>query len=256
MRLAAENLRDSLLALPKVSHIELQGARDREITIELSEEELRRNRLKMSDIRQAIRRASLNLTFGELRTDAGGVVLQVVAKRKYSREFKDIPLITRLDGTVVTLGDVARIRDGFVDENVLTELDGTPGVFLRISATGRQSTKEVRNIVVGFLESYSPPGHVSVEVWDDKVDLTVERLTRILGNAVIGAVLVFICLIAVFDLRVAFWTTFGIPLAFVGSLIFFTPADLTLNMGTLFAFFLMVGIVVDDAVGGGETPPP
>ncbi len=253
LRLAAENLRDSLLALPKVSHIEFQGARDREIAIELSEEELRRNRLDIADIGQAIRRASLNLTFGELRTDAGGVVLQVVAKRKYSEEFKDIPLITRLDGTVVTLGDVARIRDGFVDENVLTELDGTPGVFLRISATGRQSTREIRNTVLGFLESYSPPGHVSVEVWDDRVDLTVERLTRILGNAVIGAVLVFVCLVAVFDLRLAFWTTFGIPLAFIGSLIFFTPADLTLNMGTLFAFFLMVGIVVDDAVVVGES---
>ena len=63
----------------------------------------------------------------------------------------------------------------------------------------------------------------------------------------------FICLVAVFDLRVAFWMTFGIPLAFVGSLVFFAPADLTLNMGTLFAFFLMVGIVVDDAVVVGES---
>ena len=253
LRLAAEDLRDSLLALPKISHIEFQGARDREITIELSEEDLRRNRLRISDVRQAIRRASLNLTFGELRTDAGGVVLQVVAKRKYSAEFKDIPLITRLDGTVVTLGDVARVRDGFVDENVLTEVDGTPAIFLRISATSRQSTKEIRNIVLGFFESYSPAGQISVEVWDDRVELTIERLTRIVGNAAIGAVLVFICLVAVFDLRVAFWTTFGIPLAFVGSLVFFTPADLTLNMGTLFAFFLMVGIVVDDAVVVGES---
>ncbi len=253
LRLVAEHLHDSLLALPAVSHIRLEGARDREITIELGEEELRRNRLKIGDISQAIRCASLNLTFGELRTDAGGVVLQVAAKRKYSAEFKDIPLITRLDGTVVTLGDVARIRDGFADEAVLTELYGTPAVFLRISATGRQSTRETRNAVVEFLGGYRAPDHVAVEVWDDKVDLTVERLTRILGNAVIGAVLVFICLVAVFDLRVAFWTSFGIPLAFVGSLIFFAPADMTLNMGTLFAFFLMVGIVVDDAVVVGES---
>ena len=253
LRLAAENLRDSLLALPIVSHIQLEGTRDREITIELNEDDLRRYRLQISDIRQAIRRASLNLTFGELRTDAGGVVLQVVAKRKFGSEFKNIPLITQFDGTVVTLGDVARIRDGFVDENVLTESGGVPAVFLRISATSRQSTKEIRNTVVEFLGGYNPPGHVSVDVWDDKVELTIERLTRILGNAAIGVVLVFICLVAVFDLRMAFWTTFGIPLAFVGSLIFFAPADLTLNMATLFAFFLMVGIVVDDAVVVGES---
>ena len=253
LRLAAEGLRDRLLALPGVSHIKLEGTRDREITIELSEEELRRNRLKISDIKQAIRRASLNLTFGELRTEARSVVLQVVAKRKHSQEFTDIPLIARLDGTVVTLGDIARIRDGFVDENILTELDGVPAVFLRVSATGRQSTREIRNSIIAFLEGYNPPGQVSVGVWDDKVQLTIERLTRIVGNAVIGAILVFVCLIAVFDLRVAFWTSFGIPLAFVGSLIFFAPADMTLNMGTLFAFFLMVGIVVDDAVVVGES---
>ncbi len=253
LRLAAESLRDALLALPTVSHIRMEGTRDREITIELSEEELRRHRLKIDDIRQAISRDSLNLTFGELRTDAGGVVLQVVAKREHSAEFKDIPLITRLDGTVVTLGDVARIRDGFVDENVLTETAGVPAVFLRITATGKQSTKEMRNAVVEFLGGYSPPAHVSVGIWDDKVEATVERLTRIFANSAIGAALVFICLVAVFDLRVAFWTTFGIPLAFIGSLIFFAPAGLTLNMGTLFAFFLMIGIVVDDAVVVGES---
>ena len=253
LRLAAERLRDSLLAQPTVSHVDLEGTRDREITVELSEEELRRNRITIGDIRQAIQRASLNLTFGELRTEAGGVVLQVVEKRRYSGEFRDIPLITRLDGTMITLGDVARIRDGFVDENVLTEVDGRPAVFLRISATGGQSTSEVRDTVVGFLDTYTPPGHVSVDVWDDRVELTIERLTRIVGNAAVGAVLVFICLVAVFDLRVAFWTTFGIPLSFVGSLIFFAPGDQTLNMGTLFAFFLMVGIVVDDAVVVAES---
>ena len=253
LRLAAEQLRNRLMGLPAVSHVQLAGTRNREITIELSEEELRRHLLKMSDINQAIRRASLNLTFGELRTDAGGVVLQVVEKRKYGREFKDIPLVTKLDGTVITLGDVARIRDGSVDERVVTEMNGVPAVLLRISASGRQSVKEIRNRVSEFLRGYNPSEDVSVDVWDDKAQLTIERLTRIVGNAVIGAVLVFICLVSVFDLRVAFWTAFGIPLAFVGSLIFFAPADMTLNMGTLFAFFLMVGIVVDDAVVVGES---
>ena len=253
LRLSAENLRDSLLALPAVAHVHLSGTRDREIAIELSEEELRRHGLKVKDISRAVRRASLNLTFGELRTDAGGVVLQVVAKRRYSEEFRDIPLITRLDGTVVTLGDVARIRDGFADTNVITELDGVPAVFVKVNASGRQSGLEIQNAVNDFLLGYTPPENVAVDVWDDKVEVVIERLTRILANAVIGAILVFVCLVSVFDLRLAFWTSFGIPLAFAGSLMFFAPADMTLNMGTLFAFFLMVGIVVDDAVVVGES---
>ena len=253
LRFAAEDLRDRLLALPGVSHVQLAGTRDKEIRIELGEEELRRHRLQIADIKRAIRRASLNLTFGELRTDAGGVVLQVVEKRKHGTEFKDVPLIAKLDGTVITLGDVASIHDSFVDEKVLTELDGVPVVLVRISASGRQSVKEISNAVSKFMESYDLPESISAGVWQDRVELTIERLTRIVGNAVIGAVLVFICLVSVFDLRLAFWTSFGIPLAFVGSLIFFAPADMTLNMGTLFAFFLMVGIVVDDAVVVGES---
>ena len=188
LRFAAEDLRDRLLALPGVSHVQLAGTRDKEIRIELGEEELRRHRLQIADIKRAIRRASLNLTFGELRTDAGGVVLQVVEKRKHGTEFKDVPLIAKLDGTVITLGDVASIHDSFVDEKVLTELDGVPVVLVRISASGRQSVKEIRNAVSKFLESYDLPESISAGVWQDRVELTIERLTRIVGNAVIGAV--------------------------------------------------------------------
>ncbi len=253
LRLAAESLRDGLIELPSVSQVTLMGTRDREISIELSEEELRRNGLSINEISDATRRASLNLTFGELRTDAGGVILHTVSKRQFGEEFADIPLITRLDGTIVTLGDVAEIRDGFVDEDIITRVDGEPSVLVRIDAAEQQSIVKMGQEIRSWLADYAPPVGVTVQLWNDRAGEAVERISRIIRNAVIGTILVFVCLVLSFDLRVAIWVTAGIPLSFIGSLLFFGVADMTLNLATMFAFFIMVGIVVDDAVVVGES---
>ena len=253
LRLAAEELRDRVLALPSVSQVSLRGTQDREITIELNEEELRRHHLSIAGVSTSVRRSSINLTMGEIRTDAGSVVLYAVAKRRAGPDFEDIPLITQLDGTVVTLGDVATIRDGFVDEDVVTEVNGRPAVLVRIAATDQQSVVDMADDIRGLLANYAPPDGVSIGIWSDSAGPIFHRLLEIVKNGVIGTILVFICLVLVFELRVAFWITVGIPLSFVGSLLFFEAADLTLNLGTLFGFFLLVGIVVDDSVVVGES---
>ena len=253
LRLAAEGVRDELLELASVSQVTLEGARDREITIELSEEELRRNRLLINDVVDAVRRASLNLTFGELRTDAGSVVMHTVSKRQWGEEFEEIPLITRLNGTIVKLGDVATIRDGFADRDLVSEFNGESAIFVRVSASGDQSFLEIAGDIDGLLADYQAPPGVSIDIWNDQAEPIFSRISNIVQNGVIGVVLVFLCLVFVFDLRVATWITVGIPLSFVGSLLFFGPADLTLNMGTMFAFFLLIGVVVDDAVVVGES---
>ena len=167
LRLAAEDLRDSVLALPSVSQVGLKGTRNREITIELSEEELRRHSLTIAEVSRKVRRASLNLTMGEIRADTGSVILQTVAKRSVGQDFEDIPLITQTDGTIVTLGDIATIRDGFVDEDVVTEVNGHPAVFVRVDATEEQSVVEMADDIRTLLAVYSPPEGVSVSIWND-----------------------------------------------------------------------------------------
>ena len=253
LRLAAESVRSELLELPSVSMVTLRGTRDREIAIELSEEELRRNDLSIAEVSAAVRRASLNLTFGELRTEAGGVVLHTVAKRSIGEEFEGIPLITRLNGTIVTLGDVARIRDGFVDDDIVSEVDGTPTVFVRVEATEQQSLVDMGDDIRSWLAGYDPLRDVAISVWNDRAQQTIERMSAIARNGLAGVVLVFVLLLLVFDLRAATWITIGIPFSFLGSLLFFGPANLTLNIGTLIGFFLMIGLVVDDALVVGES---
>ena len=253
LRIAAESVRSELLQLPTVSQVELRGTRDREISIEVNEEALRRNNLTIRRIANAVQRESLNVTFGELRTDAGGVILHTIAKREVGEDFRDIPLLTRLDGTILRLGDVAEVRDGFVDEETITRFNGQPAVLVRVDAAEEQSIVELSEEIRGWLDTFKAPRDVAIDVWSDSAKPAFDRLTDIIKNGVIGALLVFICLVIVFDLRVALWIAVGIPLSFVGSLIFFGAADLTLNMGTVFAFFLLVGIVVDDAVVVGES---
>ena len=253
LRRAAEEVHSELLELPSICQVRLLGTRDREISIELSEEALLRNNLSIALVANAVQRVSLNLTFGDLRTESGGVVLHTVGKRSMGDEFDSIPLLTRLDGSIVTLGDVKRIRDAFVDEDVVSRVNDIPAVLVRVEATERQSVVWMAADIRSWLAAYEPFGDVSVSVWNDPAEPALARLSGILRNGVIGAVLVLVLLVLVFDLRAAVWITLGVPLSFIATLIFFEPASLTLNLGTMIAFFLMIGLVVDDALVVGES---
>ena len=253
LRSEAEELKKQLLSLSGVTIVEIDGGREREISIELDEEALRKHRLNINDISRKIQSNSLNLSLGNLRTSAGDISLNIIAKRNVGDDFRNIPLITRLDGTVVRVEDVAVIRDSFVDERVTSELNGLPVIFVKVEAESNHSEQEISNTVKEFLAGYKPSERISLEIWYDNAATTIDNLVGVLDNAIVGIVLVFLCLVMVFDLRAAFWITLGIPLSFIGALILFQPAGLTLDLGTLIAFFLLIGIVVDDAVVVGES---
>ena len=253
LRSAAEQARTELQQFPSLSQISLRGARDREVTIELSEEALRRHDLSLSRVAAVVRRDSVNLSFGQLRTDSGDVVLHSLGKRTVGEEFADIPLITSSTGAIVTLGDVADISDGFADENIVSTLDGKPAVFVRVNSLEGTSIADITGHVRDWLDSYEPPPNVEVSIWNDQAETALERLAGIMRNSAIGLVLVFLLLILVFDLRVAVWITAGIPVSFIGAVAFFGLAGLTFNVFTIFGFFLLIGLVVDDALVVGES---
>ncbi len=253
LRIAAEEVQHELLELPEISQqVELKGIRDREITIELNDEELRRYNLSFAEIASKINRDSINLSFGELNTDSGAIVLHSISKRTTGEEFENIPIIKKLNGSVITLGQIATVTDGFADYEIHSELSGIPTVFANVTAEESQSIDEIRESVLSWLAKKSFPEHIKVAIWNDRAGFTLEQMGRHISNSLIGLVIVFICLVAIFDLRLATWITVGIPLSFIGALLLFPTIDLTVNLSTVFAFFLMIGIVVDDAVVVGE----
>ena len=253
LRGAGEALRADLLALPSVSFVSLAGTRDREIQIELSEEALRRYRLTIGEVVRRIRGSSVNTTGGEVRTDAGDVVISTLAKRETAEEFRGIVLLARADGSLVRIRDVATVRDGFEEAEVAATIDGRPAVFVRVHAGAGQPPQEVAEEVKAFLEGYAPPSGADISLWEDETRIIDSRLSRMSRNGLFGAVLVFVALLLIFDLRMSLWIAVGIPVAFLGSFLLFDAFGLTVNVLTLFAFFLVTGIVVDDAIVVGES---
>jgi multidrug efflux pump subunit AcrB len=179
----------------------------------LSEEELRRYGLSLAEVANTVRRASLNITSGELTTEAGSVVLHTVAKRARGEDFAGIPVFTALDGTIVTLGDVAEIHDEFVEGEVMARVDGVPAVFVRVGLIEGQSIVQIADEVRHWLADYRAPRDVDVDVWNDMAQPHLNRFASLARTGVAGVILVFILLILVFDLRAAVWITVGIPLS-------------------------------------------
>ena len=252
LRLAAEDLQEALLTLPSVASAELEWAAERQITIEFSEEALREHSLTIAEVVSTVRNASADLTSGELHTGAGSLVLRVDERRHRGEEFEDIVLMARPNGAMVRLKDVATVRDAFDDTRPVFELDGVPALFVSARARGDASEIGLAAEARAFLASYMAPAGTTVAIWDDgSADLSA-RINALVNTGLLSLALVFIVLALAFDFRLAFWIALGLPTAFLGAMLLFPAFGLTINLATLFALILAIGIVVGDAVVVGE----
>ncbi len=254
LKQTAERIRDDLAALPEVTNVEVFGARADEITIEVSEAAMRRHQLTFDEVSGAVRRASLDLPGGVLKTQAGDVRLRTFGQARSEEEFARLPLLTRSDGMRLAVGDVARIEDGFEESERSLRFDGEPALLVRVYRVGSQSALEISEAVktwVAEAEARLPAG-VSLRVYDDDARILRGRLETLTRNAQSGLLLVLFCLALFLRVRLAFWVSAGIPISFLGALWLMPGFDATLNLVSLFGFILVLGILVDDAIVVGE----
>jgi len=251
----AERAREGLAALPAISQVELAAVRPWELTIEVAEDALRRHALTFDDVARAVRAGSLDLPGGAIRSDAGQTLLRVEGQAYRAEEFAALAVLARPDGTRVTIGDVARVVDGFADDDLAARFDGKPAALLRVFRVGDQDaiavTAAVRDWVAGEGRAMLPPG-VQMATWRDESVILKGRIDLLFGNALQGLALVFLILALFLQLRVAVWVAVGIPVAFLGATALMPVFDVSVNMISLFAFLLVLGIVVDDAIVVGE----
>ncbi|MYD96707.1 MAG: efflux RND transporter permease subunit [Gammaproteobacteria bacterium] len=252
LRRGAEDLEQALLGLPAVSLVSLSGARDYEIAIEVREEDLRRYDLTIDHVAAAIRRSSLNLSSGELRTDAGDVLLRTNLKRERGDEFEDIVVRARPDGAILRVGDVATVRDGFADVDLLNEYNGRQSVFVRVQKSEAEDVLVIADAIKELLSTYQPPAGIDVAIWEDQTVILDARLNLLVRNGVLGFALVFLFLVVMLDLRLAMWVAMGVPISFLGAFLLFDFLAVNINMVSLFALIMVLGVVVDDAVVVGE----
>jgi multidrug efflux pump subunit AcrB len=253
----AQEVRDELMAIPSVNQVQNLGDRDYEISIEVSEHVLRQYALTMSEISAAVRNSSVDLPGGTINTSGGNILLRTEGQVYTGQEFATLVLRTYPDGTRLTLGDIATINDGFVEVDGYSRHNGQPTALLRVLAGGEQNELATAAAVNEYIERKSetlPPG-VTMEAWIDRAYYLQGRLDLMTKNMVQGALLVFLVLTLFLRLKVAAWVIVGIPITFFGALWLMpiTPLPVTINMISLFAFILVLGIVVDDAIIIGES---
>ncbi len=252
LRSNSEAILEQLLALPDVTLVSLEGARDYEIAIEVSEQALRQFNLSMNDVAVAIRKSSVNLSAGELRTSAGDLLLRTNQKGFQGRDFANIVLRSQPDGSVLRLNQVATIRDGFVNDQMIQELNGQRSLLIRVQKSEAEDALTIASAVRSFVDEFTPPQEIKLEVLADQTYILEQRLSLLVRNGLIGFALVFLFLVIMLDLRLATWVAMGVPISFLGALLFFAPFGVNINMISLFGLIIVLGVVVDDAVVVGE----
>jgi multidrug efflux pump subunit AcrB len=254
IRRLGELIRDDLTALPDISQADLVAIRPYEMSIEVDQSTLESYSLSFDDIVSAIRRSSVDLPAGAIKTSGGEILLRTRGQAYSAEQFARIPIRTNQDGTRLLLADLALIRDGFDEEPLFALFNGHPAVLIEVYRTGDQNAidigKTVRDYVAEKREQL--PEGISLDYWRDRSRIVKLRLNTLLNNAIQGGILIF-CVLALFlRFSIAIWVCIGIPISFMGALVLMPIFGVTINLVSLFAFILVLGLVVDDAIITGE----
>lgn len=253
-RLAAR-VRDDIEALPRVSSVGISGLRDFEISIEVSEERLRQYGLTLAKLAQAINSNSLDLAAGAIDTTSGEILLRTKGQAYTVDDFGQIAILSRDDGSRVTLADIATIRDGFDEEPLIQHFNDQRSVEIDVFRTGNQSAIAVADDVKAYLENAreTMPDGVFLGYWRDNSAIVKARLGTLLKSAWQGGLLIILLLTLFLRFWVAIWVFIGVPISVLGGIATMHYTGVTFNLVSLFAFILVLGIVVDDAIVTGES---
>ena len=254
LRRTADRIRDDLVDTGPISLATLMGVRDYEIAVEVSEENLRRYGLRFDQVVQALRTGSLDLPGGTIKTDHGEIIVRAKGQPYTGREFEDLPVITDAAGTVVRLGQVAAVVDGFEDTDIQARFNGKPAALVQVNRTSQEDVIAISDTVQQYVTENSGrmPAGIQLATWFDLSTMVRDRIDLLLRNGFQGIILVFIVLALFLNLRLAFWVSVGIPISFMGAFMVLDYNGETINMISLFAFIMTLGILVDDAIIVGE----
>ena len=251
----AEFIRDELNVRESITQVDVKGVAEFEISINVSEISLREYGLTFDDVVQAIRSTSVDIPGGSIKSRGGEILLRTTGKAYTGEGFEDIPVITREDGGVVRVCDLATVEDGFVDDPLITEFNGQRAVLLRIFAVGDESALDVSGRVQAFAKTINAdlPEGIQVEAFRDFTYYLKGRLQMLIENGIYGLILVLLILTLFLRPSLAFFVMLGIPISFLGSMLFLPALGISINLASLFGFILVLGIVVDDAIIVGES---
>ncbi len=255
LKAIGQRARDEIAALPDVSQVALLYDRPYEISLEVSEAALRRHGLTLDQVANAVRGSSIDLPGGSVKTRGGEILLRTKGQAYEGGEFEQIIVLTRNDGTIIRLGEIATIVDGFEDTELRAQFNGMPSLVIDVSLIGNEDIRNVAAAVEGWIEPFraSVPEDVEILIFNDESKDLVVRLDTLTKNARSGIILVMLILTCFLRFRLAMWVAAGVPIALLGALMIFPSAGFTISTLTIMAFILVLGILVDDAIVIGES---
>ncbi len=246
----AEQARSELLALDGITQIALNGVPPLEMEVSIDQATLESYGISIDDVAQQIRMNSVELGAGSLDTDRGKILIKVSERKLTASEFASIPIRAARGGTEITLGDIAKITDGYEESDRSYYYNDEKVVELLISRVGSETPKSVATTVKKYLIEYQKrlPDNIRVSIWNDQSVLLSERIDLLVKNAGLGLILVVIILGLFLQRKLAFWVALGIPISFLGAFLLMSWGGVSINMITLFALIVTLGMVVDDAI--------
>jgi len=252
---AARLLKTELLAIKGISQASVSGIRDYEISVEISEDKLRKYKLSFAMVSEAIKRNSYNYSMGTIRAKDEEYRIRAIGRKYQAREYGEIPIISTPAGTVITLGDIAVIKDTFEDSKMIARFNGKPAVSLDVFKTDQEDTIYISDKVKEFMDRKKKefPTSINFTVTRDRAKLIRGRLDMLVSNGALGLTLVFLCLWIFLDIRLSFWVTLGIPISLAGAMVIMYMTGCSINMLSLFGFIMVLGLIVDDAIVIGES---
>ena len=250
----AEQVKSDLTAIDTISQVEHAASKPYEIAIELSEASMQRYGLSFAEVAGAIRQSSLDLPTGVIKTVQGNVSIEAKGQAYWGDQFEDIVVRALPDGAQVLVKDVATVTDGFQEGIVQTKFNGKPAVALSVYRVGEQNILDISKALREYVKQPTSfiPENVQLDVWQDTSVYFKSRIDLLTENALGGLALLFCVLLLFLRLQLSFWVSVGIPISFMGAFWLLPYFDGSINMVSLFAFILVLGVVVDDAIIVGE----
>ena len=252
LRTIAEEVRDELTGLPVVSQATVQGSKAFQIDVEIPEDNLRRYGLSLRDVAQILRRENLDLPGGTLKGAAQDVIIKGEARAETGDRIREIPLVTDPTGVSLTVGDLGEVHDAFDDSSSSTRINGRPALVVAVERTADEDLLQIAAAVHAYVDRRALPEGYRMITWDDRSVDVRDRMNLLVKNGWQGLVLVFLVLAVFLELRLALWVALGIPISILGAGILLYFGGQTLNMLSMFAFLMVLGILVDDAIVVGE----
>ncbi len=237
---------------PAITSAEISAERPYEVSVEVSEDALRQYGMSMDQLANIIRQQNIDVPGGKMVTGSQEMLLRGNNKREDGQGIADLPAITKSDGDVIRVGDIANVIDGFAETTSINLINGKPGMVLQVSKTNKEDLFTVVETVKDYIQSKQMPTGYEITYWGDMSEDVYDRIDLLMRNGAQGLLLVFVVLAVFLDLRLAFWVAMGIPISILGAGVMLLAFGQTMNMLSMFSFLMALGIVVDDAIVIGE----